>query len=288
MPLARVGAKAVVNIRGMRLVSWNIQWCRGTDGIVDPARIAAELRRIADPDVACLQEVACDFPDLAGSKGEDQPVALWRELPEYEPIVGWGVDVPGAGKARKRFGNMLLSRLRVGRVLRHSLPWPAAGDVPAMPRIAVEALVHAPFGPLRVVCTHLEYYSGSHRTAQIARLGELREEWLAARKPVTEEGPFRSQATAASTLLCGDFNLPPQDPLYRRVLELGFVDAWQALHPGAAHPHTFRVHERDGGESPYCCDYVFVTPDLVPRLASIRVDADNRASDHQPVIVELR
>ena len=32
----------------------------------------------------------------------------------------------------------------------------------------------------------------------------------------------------------------------------------------------------------------FVTPDLAPRLASIRVDADNRASDHQPVIVELR
>jgi hypothetical protein len=29
-------------------------------------------------------------------------------------------------------------------------------------------------------------------------------------------------------------------------------------------------------------------PDLVPRLRSIRIDADNRASDHQPVIVELR
>jgi endonuclease/exonuclease/phosphatase family metal-dependent hydrolase len=42
------------------------------------------------------------------------------------------------------------------------------------------------------------------------------------------------------------------------------------------------VHERDRGESPYCCDFVFVTPDLVPRLRSIRIDADNRASDHQP------
>jgi exonuclease III len=47
------------------------------------------------------------------------------------------------------------------------------------------------------------------------------------------------------------------------------------------------VHERDQGESAYCCDFVFVTPDLAPRLRSIRIDADNRASDHQPVIVEL-
>jgi exonuclease III len=53
------------------------------------------------------------------------------------------------------------------------------------------------------------------------------------------------------------------------------------------HPPTFRLHERDQGESPYCCDFVFVTPDLVPRLRSIRIDADNRASDHQPLILEL-
>jgi endonuclease/exonuclease/phosphatase family metal-dependent hydrolase len=53
------------------------------------------------------------------------------------------------------------------------------------------------------------------------------------------------------------------------------------------HPHTFRVHEREKGQSPYCCDYVFVTADLAPRLRSIRVDGANRASDHQPVVVEL-
>ena len=42
------------------------------------------------------------------------------------------------------------------------------------------------------------------------------------------------------------------------------------------------------GVAPYFCDFVFVTPDLVPRLRSMRIDADNRASDHQPIIVELR
>jgi endonuclease/exonuclease/phosphatase family metal-dependent hydrolase len=272
----------------MRLVSWNVQWCCGLDGVVDPARIAAELRRLADPDVACLQEVAASFPELPGSKGEDQPAALSRGMPAYHPVVGWAVDMAGDAGRRKRFGNMILSRLSVGRVRRHSLPWPAAPNVPTMPRGAVEAIVDAPFGPLRVLSTHLEYYSATHRAAQVARLRELHAEWHAERKRVDEWGPFHTEAFPRSTIVCGDFNLPPQDPLHQAILDIGFIDAWQALNPGVAHPPTFRVHERDEGESPYCCDYVFVTPDLVPRLAAIRIDADNRASDHQPVIVELR
>jgi endonuclease/exonuclease/phosphatase family metal-dependent hydrolase len=271
----------------MRIISWNVQWCRGLDGRVDPGRIAAELRRMADPEVACLQEIASGFPELPGSRGEDQPAALGRELPQWEPIVGWAVDVPGAGRARKGFGNMILSRLPVGRVLRHSLPWPASPDDPSMPRSAMEAIVSAPFGNVRVVTTHLEYYRADHRAAQVARLAQLRLEWLAERRQVDEEGPFRSQPSPAGTIVCGDFNLPPDDPLHQRILDIGLVDAWEALHPAAPHPATFRVHERDQGESPYCCDFVFVTPDLAPRLRSIRIDADNRASDHQPVIVEL-
>jgi endonuclease/exonuclease/phosphatase family metal-dependent hydrolase len=272
----------------MRLLSWNVQWCRGLDGVVDPARIAAEARRLADPDVACLQEIASGFPELPGSSGEDQPAALAREMPRYQPIVAWGVDVPGAAGARKRFGNLLLSRLPVGRVLRHSLPWPASPDAPTMPRVALEAVVEAPFGPLRVITTHLEYYSGAHRAAQVERLKEIQRELLGDEFLVREEGPFRSHARPASAILCGDFNLPPEDPLHAKILDIGFADAWQALNPGKPHPHTFRVHEREKGQSPYCCDFVFVTPDLAPRLRSIRIDADNRASDHQPVIVELR
>jgi endonuclease/exonuclease/phosphatase family metal-dependent hydrolase len=271
----------------MRIATWNVQWCRGLDGRVDPARIAAGLRRLGDPDVACLQEVASGFADLPGSQGEDLPAELARALPQHESVVGWAVDVPGAGGLRKRFGNMLLSRLPVGRVLRHSLPWPAAPEEPSMPRCAVEAIVNAPFGPLRVVSTHLEYYSAEHRAAQIARLAQLHVEWAAARKQVAEDGPFRSQPSPQSTVLCGDFNLPPDDPLHQRVLDIGFVDAWEALHPGRPHPPTFRVHQRDAGEAPYCCDFVFVTPELSRRLASIRIDGESRASDHQPVIVEL-
>jgi len=273
----------------MKLVTWNVQWCRGVDGVVDPARIVAEARRLADFDVLCLQEIADNYPDprLAGSDGSDQFSRLAQLLPGFTAVPGVAVDQPGDDGRRRRFGNMILSRLPVGRVLRHSLPWPDSPESPSMPRVAVEAIVKAPFGHVRVVSTHLEYYSARHRAAQIARLGELRLEWLAEREPVDDEGPFHSQPGTRSSILCGDFNLPPEDPLHRQILDLGFVDAWEALNPGAAHPATFRVHERAEGASPYCCDFVFVTPDLAPRLASIGIDGDNRASDHQPLILEL-
>lgn len=271
----------------MRLLSWNVQWCCGLDGVVDPARIAAEARRLADPDVLCLQEVASRFPELPGSKGENQLEEIRRALPGHQAFSAFAVDIPGKEGARRRFGNAIFSRLPVGRVLRHSLPWPAAPDVPSMPRMALEAVVEAPFGALRVITTHLEYYSSEHRAAQIARLREIHLQVLSPQLPVSEEGPFRSYARPASAILCGDFNLPPDDPLHDRILELGFVDAWQALYPGKPHEHTFRVHEREAGGSPYCCDFVFLTGDLAPRLRSIRIDGANRASDHQPVIVEL-
>ena len=71
----------------------------------------------------------------------------------------------------------------------------------------------------------------------------------------------------------------------------GWADRFDSTHcsddgPGKPHPATFRVHEADK-ETPYCCDYVYVTPDLAPRLRAIRVDGATQASDHQPVIVEL-
>jgi endonuclease/exonuclease/phosphatase family metal-dependent hydrolase len=45
----------------MKLVTWNIQWCRGCDGRVDPQRIVDDARAFADFDVLCLQEVAANF-----------------------------------------------------------------------------------------------------------------------------------------------------------------------------------------------------------------------------------
>jgi endonuclease/exonuclease/phosphatase family metal-dependent hydrolase len=274
----------------VKLLTWNIQWCRGVDGRVDPGRIARTALALADPDIVCLQEVAANFPQLEGSAGEDQPRLLAAAFAGYSALFAAGADVADGAGGRRRFGNMILSRLPVGRVQRHALPWPADAAVPSMPRVALEAVVETAFGPLRVVTTHLEYYSGTQRAAQIARLRELQAQAVlhaASGNSFPEEtGPFRALPYPASAVIAGDFNMPPRDPLLAQMGDT-FADAWRTAHPGAAHPPTFCLHEHEHGDEPYCCDYVFVTPDLVPRLRSVRVDGDVRASDHQPVIVEL-
>ena len=269
----------------MRLLTWNVQWCRGVDGKVDPARIAREAKRVAaDPDVICLQEISVGFTDLEGATGEDQVAALERELAGYSVFFVAAVDIPGPG-GRNRFGNLIASRLPVGRVMRHSLPWPPTG-APSMPRAALEVVVQASFGPVRVTTTHLEYYSNRHRSAQIERLLEVHGNTNREDGGGENEGPYRRQPRPASAIVCGDFNLPPDDPLHARFSQT-FADAWQALNPGRPHPHTFRVHKRDEGQSPYCCDYIFVSKDLAPRLRAISIDGANQASDHQPVFIEL-
>ena len=267
----------------MRLLSWNVQWCRGMDERVDPQRIAREAKRLADPDVFCLQEIAVNFPEMAGSAGEDQVAALRKAFAGYEAVYAPGVDIPGKS-GRRQFGNLILTRLPIGRVMRHQLPWPAAPDVRTMPRAAAEVTVQAPFGPIRVTTTHLEYYSARHREAQIQRLADLHTEARVEHARVDEPGSYESFERARSAIVCGDFNLKPDDPHHRKMMDAGFEDAWQVLNPGRPRQPTFHLHD---DEPEYCCDYVFLTPDLVPRLKSIRIDADTQASDHQPVIVEL-
>lgn len=282
----------------MRFLSWNVQWCRGMDGRVDPGRIAADVRRLADPDVACFQEIAENYVELEGSRGESQTAVLARELPGYELVDGYGVDVRSATGGRMRFGNLIVSRLPVQRVLRHSLPWPADPEFPSMPRAAVEAVIETRLGPIRFLTTHLEYYSARQRAAQIERLRELHAEACAhALQPPLypdKKGPFVPLARPSATIMCGDFNMLPDDPSLARLVAPfddgtpRLLDAWRCAHPGTPHAPTFRLYDPEPETPPYCCDYVFVSDELAPSIATVRVDALTQASDHQPVIVEFR
>lgn len=288
----------------MKLITWNVQWCRGVDGKVDPARVVKDAKAIADFDVLCLQEVANNFPHprLAGSRGENQFAEFARLLPNYFPVPGIAVDVPVEDdpqrRARRHFGNMILSRLPVGQVFRHLLPYPVDPGVNGMPRIALEAVVEAPATPVRVITTHLEYYGKLKRTAQVEALRAIHAGGSGhARKGGivdTEGGPFHTRLRPAATIVTGDFNLEPDDPLHAR-MKAPFADgtpplhdAWEVSHPGASHPSTFKIYEKERpGEPELHCDFIFVSADLVPRVRGMRIDQNTQASDHQPVLLEL-
>src|SRR4051812_48627975 len=151
----------------MRLITWNIQWGKGCDGVVDLARIVSVARALADADVFCFQEVSANFANLDG--GSDQSAALAALLPGYRPVFYPAVETVDAQGQQHRFGNMTLSRLPVLQVANHLLPWPRTTAVRSMRRHALETTVLSAFGSLRITNTHLEFHSSEQRDAQIAR-----------------------------------------------------------------------------------------------------------------------
>ena len=246
----------------MKLISWNIQWCRGCDGQVDPARIVAHARALADFDVLCLQEVASNFPALAGSSGENQFELLAALLPGYTPIRGIAVDVAAPDGRRREFGNMILSRYPVVQVQRIQLPWPSDPEVRSMPRLLLDATVETPFGRVRIMTTHLEYYSQAQRVAQVEALrahhAEACGHALRDRPHDASHGPFHSHRQAVSAILTGDFNFRADDPLRQRVMAPfddpavpPLDDIWCALRPGVPHAHTSGVHDRAQWPEPF-------------------------------------
>ncbi len=135
-----------------------------------------------------------------------------------------------------------------------------------MPRIAIEAVVEAPWGLVSVLSTHLEFFSAKQRAAQVARLVELQEERAAhaVSKPGYKSGPFEPMPRPAASILCGDFNMRADNPSAARLREV-WSDAWSVAHPGKPHPPTFCLFDDTYENEPYCCDFVFVTPTLAPQ-----------------------
>lgn len=284
----------------MKLITWNVQWCRGVDLVVDPARIVREARRLADFDVLCLQEIADNYPDprLGGSAGEDQFARLAALLPGCTAIPGVAVDQPGEGGRRRRFGNMILSRLPVLQVYRYLLPYPCDPGLPGMPRIAIEAVVESDVGPVRVITTHLEYYSDIQRMAQANALRTIYAEGHAyardAQLTKTDGGPFHTYVRPRPAVITGDCNFEPDAKEHARILAPfddgtpPLLDAWEVAHPGEPHPSTFKIYEKDKpGDPELHCDFIFIGEELRARVRDVRVDRQTQAADHQPVILTL-
>lgn len=280
----------------MKLVTWNTQWCCGLDAIVDPRRIVQGARELGDFDVLCLQEIAVNYPQLEGNAGHDQPALLRELLPGFELFFGAAVQEWGPQGEHRLFGNCIATRLPVAHVQHHALPYPADGNVRSMPRMCTVVTVIDPdLGPLRIMTTHLEYYSKKQRMAQAIALRELHQQYCEhaalPSEPSDDGSPFQTKLNTHQAILCGDFNLEAHEPEYAAITRperLGTLrDAWRVLHGATPHEPTFRLFDRRYGPEPVACDFVFVSEELRGRVKRIAVDGRTRVSDHQPVLVEL-
>jgi endonuclease/exonuclease/phosphatase family metal-dependent hydrolase len=280
----------------MKLVTWNTQWCCGLDGVVSPGRIVQDARQLVDFDVLCLQEIAVHYPRLPGNAGQDQPALLRELLPEFQVLFGAAVDEWDKDGRRSQFGNLIATRLPVTQVQHHPLPYPAHGGECSMPRMcSVVTMMDPALGALRVMTTHLEYYSAPQRMAQARALRSLHMQACAHAaappKPCYDGSPFQAKVHTEHAILCGDFNLQAQEPGYKAVTrpfaQGRLWDCWRLVQGRTPQPPTFRLFKPEPGKEPMACDFVFVSESLKGSVRSLQIDSATQASDHQPVALEL-
>ncbi|MCW5643208.1 MAG: endonuclease/exonuclease/phosphatase family protein [Rhodoferax sp.] len=281
----------------MKLITWNVQWFCGLDDRVDVERVVAHARSMADFDVLCLQEVAVNYPQLTGDAGFDQVARLRELLPEYEIVFGAAVTELGRQGQRQQFGNLIATRLPIAQAQSYPLPYPPDLGKRTMPRICTTATVLSALGPIRVMTTHLEFYSTAQRMAQARALLELHRQACGhvVDPPLDDEtgSPFQNKAHTAQAILCGDFNFEARDAEYGVIQEpapvgiSSLADAWPLAHGTQPHEPTFRLFDSRYGPEPICCDFVFVSANLRRQVRTVTVDQETKVSDHQPVLLEL-
>jgi endonuclease/exonuclease/phosphatase family metal-dependent hydrolase len=68
----------------MKILTWNVQWFKGLDGVVDIERVLHKAREMADFDVLCMQEISVNYHALTGETPADQVARVRELLPDYE------------------------------------------------------------------------------------------------------------------------------------------------------------------------------------------------------------
>ena len=278
----------------MQILTWNVQWCCGLDGIADPARIIGHAQGMGDIDVLCLQEVAVGHQALAGGPG-DQVAQIQALLPGWQLFFAATTDGFDAKGQRRSFGNLVATRLAVAEVAQHRLPWLAEAGVVSMPRGCLVVTVRDPhLGLVRVMTTHLEYHSATQRMAQVRALQGIHAEALAqcGAPPGSAPAatPYTTPVHTPHAVLCGDFNMGPFDAEYAALVAPGAAslhNSWQVLQGDAPQPATFCVFDRTWGPAPVACDFALVSDSLRGLVQGWRSDGATQLSDHQPVLLTL-
>ncbi|WP_198115178.1 endonuclease/exonuclease/phosphatase family protein [Massilia rhizosphaerae] len=275
------------------LITWNIQCARMPDDTADVDRIVEQVLGCdAGFDLLLLQEVGCGLHARDGSPGGDQFAGLARRLAHLHAARAYALDARNTDGSPRRLGCMTFARHPIVHVRRHTLPRPPDPEVPTMPRAVLDTVVAMPDGPLRVLNTHLEYFSPRQRMAQVERLRELQAEALAhARAPGAPApggpggAPFAPLPHPAAAILAGDFNLLPGSGCHARLLAPDahgvplWLDAWESARPGEPHAPTVGLHDT--------FDYAYVSAALASRVRAVRVDTAPTGSDHQRLLLEF-
>lgn len=176
----------------LRVLTWNVHSCIGTDGRLDPDRVREHVRAI-DPDIAALQEVDSrrdrrDGFDLLGN-------CLGKDLSNHRAVVRTIRTADGD------YGHMLLSRWPISTWREHDITFGSRE-----PRSMIEATIESDLGRINVLCLHLGL-GRRERRQQGLKIEEL------------------AEADNRPTVVTGDFNEPTGHGPIAKLLARNFRSA---------------------------------------------------------------
>lgn len=238
----------------MRLVTYNVHSCVGTDRKLDAERVAGVLAAL-EPDIVCLQELDVG---RARTGGVDQAGTIARHLQMHSRFH------PAMTVEQEQYGDAILTALPHRVVKAGALP---TINLPGLePRGALWLDVDIDGTTVQIINTHLGLVPREQRAQAAALLGP---DWLGA---ALGRGPL---------MVAGDFNAPVGSSVYRAFRRrLGdaqlMTENFRAV---ATFPSAFPILR---------IDHVFVTPELKVRRVGVADGmAARRASDHLPLIVDF-
>lgn len=235
----------------LKLLTYNIRRCLGTDGRLAPKRIA-EVIAASGADIVALQEVdvgrrrsfhvdqAALLGELLGMQAHFHPALEFKE---------------------ERYGDAILTRLPSRLVKAGLLPFPRGAE----PRGALWVRLHHDGMPLDVINTHLGLRPGERRLQVDAMLGA---EWLG------------HAAGHPALLLAGDFNALPGGRSHRR-LAAALTDARAAASGGrrATFPAALPL---------WALDHIFAGAAIhILSLEAVTTPPARTASDHLPLLASF-
>ena len=239
----------------VRLATYNVHRCVGTDRRLDVERVAGVIAA-CNADIVALQELDVGRRRTGHVDQAHRLAELLRMKSHFHPAMS---------VEEERYGDAILTALPE-RLVR-------AGALPGLPRLrgleprgALWVAVDIGGGvELQVINTHLGLVPREQQVQAAALIGE---DWMA------------SEAFTAPAVLLGDFNASPLSKTYR-MLTAVIRDAQTGLGraPTATFPSRFPFMR---------IDHVFVAGAVTVTRVESPFDARARvASDHLPLVVDL-
>jgi endonuclease/exonuclease/phosphatase family metal-dependent hydrolase len=237
--------------RELKILTYNVHSCVGTDRRADPARVADVIAGTG-ADIIALQELDVGRKRTGGVDQAHMIANLLNMQAHFHPALH---------VEEEKYGDAILTALPT-RLMKAG-PLPSVGET----RGAIWVQVDLAGMPLNVLNTHLGLRN-IDRVRQMDTL--LNTDWIG-----------NAEFQAAPGIVCGDLNAIPSSPAYK-ALARQFRDA-QLLaggKPRPTFPSRFPVLR---------LDHVFVSEGLGVNSATVVGDPlSRRASDHLPLLVTLQ